>query len=161
MILNKYVLVGVLLISGFLSHAENQQFVISTQKSFLRDKPSFLGKSIGPANYGTKITVLKRAGGWCQIKLNSQIGWVHQSSVQDSYYILKDIGRGEAASKGTYKDEVVSAGKGFSPEYESMMKSQNANLKYSTVDQIETYKISVESLVKFGINGGLNSEILK
>ena len=161
MILNKLVLVGFLIFAGFSASAENQQFVISTQKSFLRDKPSFLGKSIAPANYGTKITLLKRSGSWCQIKISNQIGWVHQSSIQDSYYILKDIGRGEAASKGTYKDEVVSAGKGFSPEYESMMKSQNANLKYSSVDQIEAYKISVESLVKFGLTGGLNSEILK
>lgn len=161
MILNKFTLVGLLLFAGLFVQAENQQFVISTQKSILRDKPSFLGKSIGPAHYGAKVTLLKPSGSWYQIKLNNQVGWVHKSSVQDSYYILKDIGRGEAASRGTYKDEIVSAGKGFSPEYEAMMKSQNADLKYSTVDQIEAYRISVESLVKFGINGGLNSEILK
>jgi uncharacterized protein YgiM (DUF1202 family) len=164
MIRNKVLKTSIVLLfflTGFKAIAEQKEFVIAGQKIFLRDKPSFLGKSVFATTYGAKVALLKKSGGWLQVKLDNQIGWVHQSSVQDGYYILKDIGKGAATSKDTYKDEVVTAGKGFSPEYEAMMKSNNPNLNYKTVDQIENYKVPVENLVNFEISGGLKSEILK
>ena len=156
-----YLILFVFILFGTAAHAEEKQLVIAGRKIVLRARPSFLGKAVMQADYGAKVFFIKQEGSWYQVKLNTKEGWVHQSSVQDSYFILKDIGRGNAASKKTYKDEVVAAGKGFSPEYESMMKSKNPDLKYEIVNKIESWKISVEALSNFGKNGGLNSETLK
>ncbi|MGZ3690390.1 MAG: SH3 domain-containing protein [Pseudobdellovibrio sp.] len=144
-------------------YAQSKEYVISGQQIFLRDRPSFLGKVIVQAQYGQKVQLSKKTNtGWFLVKMGDKTGWVFKSAVQDSYYILKEIGKGkEAASKSVYKDEVVAAGKGFSPEYEAMMKSQNPNLNYKSVDEMEKWNIGVDKLAGFGTKGGLTSEVLK
>ncbi len=161
MILNKLFAV-VILFLGLNVYGQSQEYVLSGQKIYLRDRPSFLGKVIVQGQYGQKVALTKKTGSWYLIKLSDKTGWVHKSAVQDSYYILKEIGKGkDAASKSVYKDEVVAAGKGFSPEYESMMKSQNPNVNYKAVDDIEKWYIGVAQLVNFGTKGGLTSASLK
>ena len=140
--------------------AQEQNVVISSAKAFLRDRPSFLGKSVAAAPYGAQAHVLKVNGDWRQVTIGNKLGWVHKSAIQDSYYILKEIGKGNK-TKDRYKDDVVAAGKGFSPEYEAMMKAEKPSLNYSDVDKMESWKISIEGLAGFGANGGLNSETLK
>lgn len=143
-----------------IAQAQEQQYVVAVQKVLLRDKPSFLGRAIATGKYGDKITIVTKKGSWAQIKLASKTGWTHQSSLQESFFILKEIGKGEAA-KSAYKDEVVAAGKGFSPEYEALMKSQSPDLNYGSVDEIESWLISTEVLKRFATKGGLTSEVLE
>jgi hypothetical protein len=119
-----------------------------------------LGKAIAAGNYGEKIEILNKKGSWAQIRLAGKTGWTHQSALQESFFILKEIGKGEAA-KSTYKDEVVAAGKGFSPEYEALMKSQSPDLNYGSVDEIESWLISVDVLKRFALKGGVKSEVLE
>jgi uncharacterized protein YgiM (DUF1202 family) len=139
---------------------EKKEYVVAVQKILLRNKPSFLGKGIGTGKYGDKIEILTKKAGWAQIKVAGKTGWAHQSSLQESFFILKEIGKGEAA-KSTYKDEVVAAGKGFSPEYEALMKSQSPDLNYKVVDQIESWLIATDVLKRFATKGGLTSEVLQ
>lgn len=139
---------------------EKKEYVVAVQKVLLRDKPSFLGRGIATGKYGTKIEILTKKGTWAQIKMAGKTGWTHQSSLQESFFILKEIGKGEAA-KSTYKDEVVAAGKGFSPEYEALMKSQSPDLNYTSVDEIESWLIATDVLKRFATKGGLTSEVLE
>lgn len=139
---------------------EKKEYVVAVQKVLLRDKPSFLGRGIATSKYGEKIELLTKKGAWAQIKVAGKTGWTHQSSLQESFFILKEIGKGEAA-KSTYKDEVVAAGKGFSPEYEALMKSQSPELNYTSVDEIESWLISIDVLKRFATKGGLTSEVLE
>ena len=143
------------------SYAQKKDYAISGQNVYLRNKPHFLGKPTAKAQYGDKIILSKKSGSWYLVKLNDKAGWIHKSSFQDAFYILNEIGKGQDAAKKTYKDEVVAAGKGFSPEYEAIMKTQNPNINYSSVDEIEKWNIGPEKLMNFGTKGGLASEILK
>jgi hypothetical protein len=156
-----FILSCVLLSAGHVAQAEEKkEYVVAVQKVVLRDKPSFLGRGIAAAKYGDKIELLTKKGAWAQIKVAGKTGWSHQSSLQESFYILKEIGKGDAA-KSTYKDEVVAAGKGFSPEYEALMKSQSPELNYSSVDEIESWLIATDILKRFATKGGLKSEVLE
>ena len=139
---------------------EKKEYVVAVQKMVLRDRTSFLGRAIAIGKYGQKIELLNKKGNWAQIRINGKTGWTHQSSLQESFFILKEIGKGEAA-KSTYKDEVVAAGKGFSPEYEALMKSQSPDLNYKIVDEIESWLIGTDVLKRFANKGGLTSEVLE
>jgi hypothetical protein len=143
-----------------LEAQEKKEYVVAVKRMILRDRASFLGKAIAAGNYGEKIEILNKKGSWAQIRLAGKTGWTHQSALQESFFILKEIGKGEAA-KSTYKDEVVAAGKGFSPEYEALMKSQSPDLNYGSVDEIESWLISVDVLKRFALKGGVKSEVLE
>lgn len=168
MILNKISTVAIAftlscLMLGFAKTAqaeEKKDYVVAVQKMVLRDRTSFLGRAIAIGKYGEKIEILSKKGAWAQIKINGKTGWTHQSSLQESFFILKEIGKGEAA-KSTYKDEVVAAGKGFSPEYEALMKTQSPEINYTSVDEIESWLIGTDVLKRFSTKGGLTSEILE
>lgn len=159
-ILALFFLLSCLMGHSKIAQAQEQQYVVAVQKILLRDKPSFLGRGIATGKYGDKIRIVTKKGSWAQIKLASKTGWTHQSSLQESFFILKEIGKGEAA-KSAYKDEVVAAGKGFSPEYEAFMKSQSPDLNYGSVDEIESWLISTDVLKRFATKGGLTSEVLE
>lgn len=140
---------------------EKKEYVISANKTVARDKPSYLGKPLFVAQYGQKPPIISRNGAWLQVAFGSKKGWIHQSAMQESYFILKEIGKGKDAANKTYKDEVVAAGKGFTPEYEKMLKAESPELNYGTVDEIESWLVGTESLIRFGQKGGLESEMFK
>lgn len=163
MIRNKLVtlVTGLVLFSTGVDAAENVQYVIAAQKIFLRDRPNFLGKPIAQAKYGQKISVVGTEGSWNKVKIGTRQGWIHRSGLQESFYILNEIGKGNKNTKDVYKDEVVAAGKGFSSDYELLMKSQNPQLNFTAVDQIQNLSLSVQGLEQFGKKGELKSETFK
>jgi uncharacterized protein YgiM (DUF1202 family) len=142
-------------------YAGQDKVVISVSEAVMRSAPGFLSKAIAKVPYGTPVRILGRDSGWVNIVADKKTGWVQRSALQEAEYVLKDLGRGEKASVDTYKNDVVTAGKGFSPEFESMMKSNGENLNYAAVDEMERFGFKELALFKFARRGRIASDLLE
>jgi hypothetical protein len=141
--------------------SENQDKVIGIAKAPLRAAANFLEQPFAKFPYGTEVEIISKNGIWYKVSIQGKIGWIPQSALSDRYFVLHDIGKGESASAETYKSEIVTAGKGFSPEYESLMRIENSNLKYSEVNKIEGLECELQSLSEFSKAAGLKSNVLQ
>lgn len=141
--------------------ASEERQAIAVAEAVLRESPGFLSKAVGKFPYGTIVQVLEHDRGWLKIMAGKKIGWVQKSALQDSEYVLKDLGRGKKATMETYKNDVVTAGKGFSPEYEAVMKESNGKLNYSAVDDMEKLAFKEIELFKFARKVRVSSDLLE
>jgi len=135
--------------------------VIAVSEAVLRDGPSFLSKPLFKLRYGTRVNVETNRNGWVQISHERKLGWLPMSTLQDGVYILREVGRGGKTSTSMYKNEVATAGKGFSPEYEDMMKNRESKLNYEDVNALEKKAFETSELVKFARQVRLNSDVFK
>lgn len=137
------------------------QSAVAVDSLPVRAKPSFLSKPLGRLVYGTKVNVVMSRGQWSRITRGELEGWVPKSSLGSRSSILRDLNRSAAESSETYKDEVATAGKGFSQEYESALREKDGSLNFAAVDRMETLEIRTIDLVNFQKSGRLQSDILK
>jgi uncharacterized protein YraI len=149
------------LLSHFaFSFAQAQDYVIALESAGVRTAPQFFAGVQASLPYGTHVKLLKTEGAWVKIEYGSATGWVHKSAFAKAEPILKDIGRGTASVKETYKDEVVTAGKGFSESSESTATASDLSLQYNIIDQLECRKVSGQQMQQFMQDGGLKSQMV-
>lgn len=146
--------------SSSLQAAETQA-AVAVDSLVVRNKPSFLAKPLDRLVYGTKVQVVLSRGQWSQITRGNIEGWVPKSSLGSRNSILRDLDRSAAESSATYKDEVATAGKGFSQEYESMLREKDGSLNFAAVDLMETIEIKTTVLLKFQKSGRLQSDVFE
>lgn len=143
-----------------------EDMVIALESAGLRAQPHFFDAVQASVPYGAKVEVVATEGAWMQVKYKTHTGWIHKSAFGKADAILHDIGKGEAATKDTYKDEVVTAGKGFNDSRKAASKDEpftketDANLKYEAVDQIENRKVPAPKMKEFMEKGGLESKVI-
>lgn len=137
-----------------------KDLAIGSDRTGLRSRPSILSKPTSFLKYGAPVQVLEVKGRWSKINSSGQRGWVLSSTIGDGESILKDIGKGEFAAQEAYQDEVASAGKGFSAEFEKMSKENNPKLNYKDVDRIEKVSVPVNDIFAFSRRGKLKSSVL-
>ncbi len=135
--------------------------VIAVSEAVLREGSSFLSKPLFKLRYGTRVNKVTNRNGWVQIRHEDKLGWLPESALQDGVYILREVGRGGKTSTSMYKNEVATAGKGFSPEYEDMMKNREGKLNYEDVNALEEKAFETSELVKFAREVRLNSDVFK
>lgn len=140
---------------------QSQDSVVGVALLTLRKSPSFLSRKTGELKYGQKIKILKTRKDWCFITAGSFKGWAQKSALGERESILDDLKRSSAESSATYNDEVATAGKGFSAEYESMLKQKNQKLNFGAVDKMESIELPVKTLLRFKKKGRLQSEVLR
>ena len=161
----KYTQIVIVLVFG-LAHLQSAfasawESTVGVKILILRKKPSFLSKETGRLEYGRIVKVLERNRGWSYISSGKSSGWVQTSSLGERESILKDLDRSAAESSATYKDEVATAGKGFSPEYERMLKNNNKKLNFDAVDKMESIEVPIFLLNEFRKTGNLKSAVLR
>ena len=141
--------------------AAPKQMSVTVQQTQVRDKPSYLGKTLGVLAYGDRITILDQPAvsvkGWLKIqgpdgKLQ---GWVNASALTEKTIALK-AGASNVESSAS-SGEVVAAGKGFNSDVEAQYKKEQ-KLDYTWVDKMEKFEVSPERVSAFLTQGGLAGE---
>lgn len=160
---NKYIffIIATLLCAGnteiYGSEKKQKTAAIATSKAILRESPNFLSRPTVVVSYGTIVDILEKKGDWIKIRLAQNTGWLPSSALQGSRIILKEVGKGEKTKSSIYDKEITTAGKGFSPEYEAMIKSENPKLNYLEVDKLEKRELAETQLFEFAKAAGVKS----
>ena len=135
----------------------SDQMSVTVKQTAVRDKPSFLGKTLGMLVYADRVTVLDQSmKGWVKVvgpdgKLQ---GWVSASALQTKKIEL--AAGSENVNQSASSGEVALAGKGFNETVEKQYK-QDGKLDYTWVDRMGRIEVSAEQLSAFIAKGGLSS----
>jgi uncharacterized protein YgiM (DUF1202 family) len=132
-------------------------WVIGLEEAPIRQTANYLAKVVGKAKYGTKLAMTGKNGQWILVTHGNTKGWIHMSAFAKADDVMSDIGKGEAASKSAYGDEVATAGKGFNPEFETAYRKENPTLDYAAVDTLDARTVTPEKIAKFAADGQLKS----
>jgi hypothetical protein len=152
----RFLIAAVLLLAAGAVFAADQMSV-TVQKTPVRDKPSFLGKTLGTLVYADRVSVLDQSTkGWFKVvgpdgKLQ---GWVSASALQAKKIEL--AAGSENVSQSASSGEVALAGKGFNETVEKEYKA-DGKLDYTWVDRMGKIEVSPDQLSTFIAQGGLSS----
>jgi hypothetical protein len=125
---------------------------VGVKEAALKNGTGFFAKKTAAVSYGDVVVVVSEKGSWTEVTLQSNRstrGWIHTSSLTK-----KKIITGKTVSASA--DEIALAGKGFSPEAESVFKNQNPEKRYDLVDSIEKIVPDESALSAFISEGSLN-----
>jgi hypothetical protein len=157
----KFFLSAVLVLSLLkLSSARADDYVIALESAGIRATPQFFAAVQTTVPYGTHVKVIGTKGAWAKVGIGATVGWIHKSAFAKAEPILRDLGKGVSNIKDTYKDEVATAGKGFSEASESRHIASDTTLNYETVDQIECRQVQASQMRTFMEEGGLKSKMV-
>lgn len=126
---------------------------VQVREAVVKSSPNYLGASSGTISYGAQVSVIGEQGNWYQIAAPS--GWIPKSAVT-KHKVAVDPDK-KFAGKGSSRDEVALAGKGFNPQVEAQYKRDNAELAaaYVQVDKVENFGASEAELKSFQAAGKL------
>jgi uncharacterized protein YgiM (DUF1202 family) len=156
MMKTRFLLAAVLLFAAGAVFAADQMS-ITVKQTPVRDKPSFLGKTLGALVYADRVTVLDRSTkGWVKVvgpdgKLQ---GWVSASALQTKQLVL--AAGSENVQQSASSGEVALAGKGFNETVEKEYKA-DGKLDYTWVDYMGKLDVTPDQLSAFISRGGLSS----
>jgi hypothetical protein len=136
--------------TSFSAYAETVKVI--TKENAIREECKFFSPVKAVVKYSDLMNVLSTEGDWIRVQFKDVKGCIHKSAVEEKKVSLSGVFSG---SQTATKDEVALAGKGFNPQVENSFKKKHPELNYYSVDQIESYKTSDESLKRFMIDGGL------
>jgi hypothetical protein len=151
----RFLIAAVLLLAAGAAFAAEMS--VTVQKTPVRDKPSFLGKTLGMLAYADRVSVLDPSTkGWFKVvgpdgKLQ---GWVSASALQAKKIEL--AAGSENVSQSASSGEVALAGKGFNETVEKEYKA-DGKLDYTWVDRMGKIEVSQDQLSTFITQGGLSS----
>ena len=138
--------------------ADPKQMSVTVKQTQVRDKPSYLGKTLGVLAYADRVTLLEvPAGtpkGWLKVQgPDGRLqGWGNASALIDKAIALK-AGSENVESQAS-SGEVVAAGKGFNSDVEAQYK-KDQKLDYTWVDKMEGFATAPEKVTAFLAQGGL------
>ena len=120
----------------------------------VRTQPKFYAPEVATVQRGDWLEEIDQNGAWLSVKTASGArGWIHSSAC-----VLKKISLSKAESMGTGNisaDEAALAGKGFNPMVERKYREAHPALNYRLLDQIESFDIDEDDLIRFMKDGNL------
>jgi len=146
-------LLVLLALGAVSSYAETVR--VTVRESAVRAECRFFAPVRAKVYNNDKLAVTAKKGDWYAVAVNGINGCIHKSAVQSKSYFFS--GGTSSAKGGASEDEVSLAGKGFNPQVESAYRKQNSDLDFKTVDTIQKYQVSDDSLKRFIEAGGLTS----
>ncbi|MCQ2586841.1 MAG: SH3 domain-containing protein [Treponema sp.] len=141
----------VLNLSSYICAAGKKTMYVSVDTAIVRENSSKASKKSASIPYGAAVTIIQEKKDWYYISCDSPkvYGWVQASSLT-----RKNVAaRGKVSSADA--KEIALAGKGFNASIETAY-AEAGNIDFSTVNKVETYTPSEESIVKFIKEGELN-----
>lgn len=144
-----------ILISASLSaksKKETKPFYVSVDSLSVRDKASFFGEETAELSYASPVYLLDEKKSWAKIQSIDDeeiIGWVNAKSLTKKKLIASE------GNADTNANELALAGKGFNKAIEGAY-SEEYEVSFDQVDEIEGYSLSDEDLVDFIREGKLN-----
>lgn len=147
-------LLVVLLIQGLVlpvTAADPWRIVVQT--SPLRQSPQVFGRIIASLSYGTEVDVLAEQGGWLQVKVAGEQGWLHKTAVARRAMTLS--AGTKPVEVAASRSELTLAGKGFNQQVENAYRQKNAQLDYTWVDRMAALTMEEAQLRQFVVEGQL------
>jgi len=157
MMKTRFFLAAVLLFAAASVFADEMS--VTVKQTQVRDKPSFLGKTLGTLAYADRVTVLDQPAGapksWLKIlgpdgKLQ---GWVSLSALTTKKIVL--VAGTQNVQQGASSGEAALATNGFSEAVEQEYRAEG-DLDYTWVDYMEKIPVSTDQLSAFITAGGLS-----
>lgn len=152
--MKKIVILLTMLLCGFTCFAQSKMYVKNDGNSALslHSEPKLFSKSTAKVAVGTEVNVLKTSpdGKWVYIEVSarkSQKGWAPKNLLSQR--------KPSTASSASAK-ELALAGKGMTTEEFENLYTQSGNGNFETVDLIESFSVSPESVNDFLDEGKLN-----
>lgn len=127
---------------------------VAVKKAAIKTGTGNFDKVVAQTSYGDALIIEKASNKYHKVHKASDpsvSGWIPSSSVTTKKIVASSKNGKVSASA----DEIALAGKGFSEEVESGYKNSNKKLNYSSVDQLESVKVSDASLKSFITDGQL------
>ena len=131
---------------------DGETLYVSVKTAAVKSGTGSFSSTVTNVEYGDVVTVLKPGDKTTQIKLsNGKTGYISTGSLTKKKIVKSSNGSTVKAST----KEIALAGKGFTAQSESAYKTQNSNLDFSKVDEIEKVSVSVSELQTFIKDGSL------
>lgn len=158
---------------GGASALATDEMSVQVKKTQVRNRESYLGKTLYELHYGDRVLVLKKGAAWLKVRPvdmslvklaagaardeKSLTGYLNKSALTTKRVVLK---ADQNAQLATSSEDVALAGKGFNDEVERSYQAKHPNLAaaFAALDQIEmnpTYSPSTEDVSAFRAAGGL------
>jgi hypothetical protein len=142
-----------LIITGLASAqvARGGTLFVAIRTVDLKSSTWFFASNRGTLNYGDRVTVLQVNGRHVEVQsvANPSIrGWTPSANLSVRQVV-------EGTTSTATAREVALAGKGFNQEVEDSYRTQNRNLNYAAVDQVERITINLDNLRRFLEEGRL------
>lgn len=152
--MKKIVILLTMLLCGFTCFAQSKMYVKNDGNSalVLHSEPKLFSKSTTKVAVGTEVNVLKTSqdGKWVYIEVaarKSQNGWTPKNLLSQ---------RKPSTVNSASAKELALAGKGMTTEEFENIYSQSGDGNFETVDIIESFNATQESLNTFIDEGKLN-----
>lgn len=140
-------------------YAPGDEATVKVLSQHLFPSPAFYTQPIANLALGQVLEILEAGAGWYRVETAAgQTGWVHSSAITTA-----SAGTGTVASGSgsVSQDEVTLAGRGFNSEIEAEYGSQNPQLDFDKVDEVEKNGVTPAELEAFLLAGGLVEEPLE
>ena len=132
---------------------------VVTKENALRENCRFFSPVKITVHYDDAVDLLSPSGDWFRARFKGTEGCIHKSAVLKKNVSLSGV----TAEKNDPKEEkhsatgseVSLAGKGFTQEVEDELRSENPEMKFDLVDNIEKYTVTESDLFEFIKKGGL------
>ena len=130
---------------------------VQVRSAIIRERPSFLGRVVGEAEYGDRLEAATQRGPWVQIKNAERVlGWMHVSALTRKRIIMK--AGDEDIHTQVSVEEVALAGKGFNASVEAQYRAHHGDDGFMWIDHMETIQFSSAELAEFLQKGGVRSD---
>lgn len=142
----------------FVVAAHARTLSVIKETDVIRLDCRFSSQPKAKVKYGNPLEVITQEGDWYKVRYQKITGCIHQSAVEEKQVNIKGVSS-SVTGKGytsVSKEEIGLAGKGFNKEVEEAFQERHPDLDFETVDRIEAFRTSDETLRKFIKNGGLN-----
>lgn len=121
---------------------------VQVKSGDVRATPSYLGKLVGSAAFGTAMTIEEDKGAWMKVSsADGKLGgWMHASLLTKDTIDMK---ASESTQLAASSGEMALATKGFNSDVEKAFKDKNPNVSFEWVDKMEAIKVKDADVAKF------------
>lgn len=148
---------GLMLFLGLVSASVHAEEGVLLKDETLRASASGSASAVGAAAKGSAVDILRREGGWMQIKAGEKTGWVRLLSVRKGTAATRNVGAelggvlGIGLNKSDSSRVVATAGmRGLSEE-----DLKAAKFDQNELDKLNGLAVSKKDAEKFARKGGL------
>lgn len=141
---------AVLVFGSTLGYSETVK-VLSTSNA-IRQECKFFAPSVAKVNYNDELNIIENKGDWHWVEFYGVEGCIHSSAINERKVALTDLQVSEDAGAVSH-NEITLAGKGFFAE---LYEFNNPDVKFGTLESIESFEVTDEQLEEFTHDGNLN-----
>ncbi len=134
--------------------AQSETVKVLSASNAIRKECKFFAPTVAKVNYNDELNIIESKGDWEWVEFYGVEGCIHNSAIKERNVALTDIDVSENTGTVSH-NEVTLAGKGFFAE---LYQFNNPDVKFGTLESIESFVVTDEQLKEFAHDGRLNLE---